>query len=94
MKHLIQLEPETSGNYVLLSNIYASLNRYDDVKNVRKLMKEHGVNKTLGMSILEISGEMHEFSSGDKTHSKAKDILEKSREGRGILRGGAAEIYV
>lgn len=77
LKHLIQLEPETSGNYVLLSNIYASMNRWDDVKNVRKLMKEHGVNKMPGTSILEMEGEMHVFASGDKTHPKANEIYFK-----------------
>lgn len=50
LKQLIQLEPETSGNYVLLSNMYASMNRWDDVKRVRTLMKYHGVNKTPGFS--------------------------------------------
>ncbi|XP_027169772.1 pentatricopeptide repeat-containing protein At5g43790-like [Coffea eugenioides] len=86
LKYLIQLEPETSGNYVLLSNIYASMNRWDDVKNVRKLMKEFGINKMPGTSILEIDGEMHEFSSGDKTHPKAKEIYLKLDDMNGRLK--------
>ncbi|KAL3512479.1 hypothetical protein ACH5RR_025196 [Cinchona calisaya] len=77
LKHLIQLEPEASGNYVLLSNIYASMNRWDEMKDVRKLMKEHDINKIPGTSILEIDGVMHEFSSGDKEHPKAKEIYLK-----------------
>ncbi|MCD7449104.1 hypothetical protein HAX54_049218 [Datura stramonium] len=74
LKQLIRLEPETSGNYVLLSNMYASLNRWDDVKNVRKLMKDHGIDKTPGSSIVDVDGAMHEFLIGDKTHPEAKWI--------------------
>ncbi|KAG6727173.1 hypothetical protein I3843_02G104000 [Carya illinoinensis] len=54
LKNLIQLEPESSGNYVLLSNMYASIDRWDDVNRVRKLMKDHGVNKMPGSSLVEI----------------------------------------
>lgn len=65
LNHLIQLEPETSGNYVLLSNIYASVDRWDDVKRVRKLMKDQGIKKKPGSSLVEVGGAMHEFLRGD-----------------------------
>ncbi|WJZ87172.1 hypothetical protein VitviT2T_006573 [Vitis vinifera] len=80
LKHLIQLEPETSGNYVLLSNMYASINRWDDVKRVRKLMKDHGINKVPGSSLVEVGGAMHEFLMGDKTHPRSKEIYLKLEE--------------
>ncbi|MCI97224.1 pentatricopeptide repeat-containing protein, partial [Trifolium medium] len=38
----------TNGNntlYVLLSNMYAIVGRWNDVNRVRMLMKHHGVNK-------------------------------------------------
>lgn len=59
LKHLINLEPQTSGNYVLLSNMYASINMWDNVNEVRKLMKNHGVNKNPGTSLVEINGAVH-----------------------------------
>lgn len=80
LKHLIQLEPETSGNYVLLSNIYARFNRWDDVKRVRKLMKSHGVNKVPGSSLVGVAGAMHEFLTGDKTHPHWQEIYLKLEE--------------
>ncbi|KAJ7954824.1 Pentatricopeptide repeat-containing protein [Quillaja saponaria] len=80
LEQLIQLEPETSGNYVLLSNMYASIDRWDDVKRVRRLMKDHGINKTPGFSLVETSGAMHEFLMGDRTHPFSKEIYLKIEE--------------
>ncbi|KAL5702178.1 hypothetical protein ACHQM5_027425 [Ranunculus cassubicifolius] len=80
LKHLIELEPETSGNYVLLSNMYANVNRWDDVKRMRKMMKDKGVNKAPGSSMIEIKGEIHEFIIGDKTHPHSKEIYMKLEE--------------
>ncbi|KAE9611693.1 putative tetratricopeptide-like helical domain, DYW domain-containing protein [Lupinus albus] len=77
LKHLIELEPESSGNYVLLSNMYASIGRWNDVKRVRMMMKEHGVKKLPGSSLVEINGTMHEFLTCDKTHPYCKEIYSK-----------------
>ncbi|KAL5995379.1 hypothetical protein ACLOJK_025438 [Asimina triloba] len=46
-QHLFKIEPENTGNYVLLSNIYASLHRWDEAERVRKLMWERGLMKML-----------------------------------------------
>ncbi|CAL5347258.1 unnamed protein product [Camellia sinensis] len=80
LRNLIQLEPETSGNYVLLSNMYAMIDRWDDVKRVRKLMKVHGLDKVPGSSLVEVDGAIHEFIIGDKTHPRSKEIYSKLEE--------------
>ncbi|XP_022761099.1 pentatricopeptide repeat-containing protein At5g43790 isoform X2 [Durio zibethinus] len=80
LKQLIELEPETSGNYVLLSNMYASIDRWEDVKRVRKLMKDHGIHKMPGSSLVELNGATHEFLSGDKTHPCTREIYLKLEE--------------
>ncbi|XP_027935423.1 pentatricopeptide repeat-containing protein At5g43790 [Vigna unguiculata] len=77
LKHLIELEPETSGNYVLLSNMYASIGRWNDVKRVRMQMKDRGVDKLPGFSLVDINGAMHEFLTGDKAHPFSKEIYLK-----------------
>ncbi|CAL9200000.1 unnamed protein product [Musa hybrid cultivar] len=46
VKHLIQLEPDSSGVYVLLTNVYASSGRRDDARKVGLLMKKKQVEKT------------------------------------------------
>ncbi|KAJ4968791.1 hypothetical protein NE237_015492 [Protea cynaroides] len=49
---LINLEPHNSGNYVLLSNIYAEAGRWDEVENIRLLMKGKSVKKAPGHSLI------------------------------------------
>ncbi|XP_027339482.1 pentatricopeptide repeat-containing protein At1g14470 [Abrus precatorius] len=50
---LFKVEPHNSGNYVLLSNIYALAGRWKDVDKVRDKMREQGVNKTTARSWVE-----------------------------------------
>ncbi|KAJ8754453.1 hypothetical protein K2173_005614 [Erythroxylum novogranatense] len=73
-KILIQLQPEHSGYYVVLSNIYARTNRWDNVEIVRQMMKEKGVKKPPGYSLIELDGKVHNFTTGDKTHPEIKMI--------------------
>lgn len=87
LENLIQLEPKTSGNYVLLSNIYARISRFDDVKRIRKLMKDNAVEKIPGSSLIEMDGEVHEFLIGDTTHPRSNEIYEKLEEIYHMLQG-------
>ncbi|KAH7685147.1 TPR-like protein [Dioscorea alata] len=73
-KELFELEPENSGNYILLSNIYASNRRWKEVEKLRKMMRERGVLKTVGSSWLEFRGKIHRFVSGDQSHYRLDDI--------------------
>ncbi|CAO2836604.1 unnamed protein product [Amaranthus hypochondriacus] len=52
LKELINLEPWNSGNYVLLSNIYAEEGKWDEVDKLRVLMKERSVRKSTGLSLV------------------------------------------
>ncbi|XP_051122014.1 pentatricopeptide repeat-containing protein At1g59720, chloroplastic/mitochondrial [Andrographis paniculata] len=63
-----------SGVYVLLSRVYASADKWDDVGLVRRLMTEKGVAKEPGCSSVEINGVVHEFFAGDTTHPWTNEI--------------------
>lgn len=76
-KHWILLEPDKSGAYVLLSNIYAASGRHASAREIRHLMREKGVDKTPGCSTVEVNGVIHQFIVGDLSHPRIKDILSK-----------------
>nr|XP_010923304.1 pentatricopeptide repeat-containing protein At1g59720, chloroplastic/mitochondrial [Elaeis guineensis] len=64
----------TSGVYVLLSRVYASANRWDDVGLVRKLMIDEGIRKEPGCSSIEMDGVVHHFLAGDTSHPRSGEI--------------------
>ncbi|KAL7144771.1 hypothetical protein ABFS83_07G034500 [Erythranthe nasuta] len=59
---------EKTGAHVLLSNIYASFGKWDDVANIRMHMREKGMKKVPGSSSIEIDGVVHEFTCGSESH--------------------------
>lgn len=65
-----------SGVYVLLSRVYASANRWNDVGVVRRLMSEKGIVKEPGFSVIDVDGETHEFVAGDTSHPCTKEIYQ------------------
>lgn len=67
-RHLFKIEPENSGNYILLSNVYADVERWDDVAKVRSMIREQKVRKTRGSSWIELDCVVHEFVMGDMSH--------------------------
>lgn len=71
---LFQLEPWNPGNYVILSNIYASKNNWDGVGRMRKMMKGSHILKAAGNSSIEDAGEVHKFNVDDKSHPRFSEI--------------------
>ncbi|KAF0907284.1 hypothetical protein E2562_015785 [Oryza meyeriana var. granulata] len=71
---LRRLEPDDSGNHVLISNFYVRMDQWEDAKKARKEMKSMGIDKSPGSSLLDIDGVLHEFLVGDKTHPASKEI--------------------
>ncbi|KAF3436418.1 hypothetical protein FNV43_RR23510 [Rhamnella rubrinervis] len=51
---LVELEPQNSSYYVVLSNMYAELGRWSDAAKVRGMMNERGLKKDLGCSVVEL----------------------------------------
>ncbi|PKI60200.1 hypothetical protein CRG98_019388 [Punica granatum] len=76
---LIELEPMNEGNYVLLSNIYASAGLWSEVRRVRKTIKEKGLRKPPGISWIVIRNVADFFTAGDRSHMKSDMIYEVLR---------------
>ncbi|OVA16409.1 Pentatricopeptide repeat [Macleaya cordata] len=75
-KHLLELEPEDSATYVLLSNIYAVTQKWNCRDQMRQMMKDRGVKKEPGRSWIEVKNSVHAFFVGDRLHPLADNIYE------------------
>ena len=71
---LFELEPWNPGNFVILSNIYATAGQWDGVARLRKLMKGGRITKAAGYSFIEEGGYIHKFIVEDKSHSRSDEI--------------------
>lgn len=76
-EQLFSLDPYNTGHYVQLSNLYASARLWDRVAKVRVLMREKGLNKDTGQSVIEINGKLQAFQFGDKSHPRSSEIYEE-----------------
>lgn len=74
-KKLFSLDPYNTGHYVQLSNLYASSRLWNRVAHLRVLMKEKGLSKDLGYSLIEVNGKLQAFHVGDNSHPRAEEIF-------------------
>ncbi|XP_058780665.1 pentatricopeptide repeat-containing protein At2g20540-like [Vicia villosa] len=75
MQQLMELEPEESGNYVLLANIYAELGMWENVSSIRKLIRNKRIKKTPGSSSIEVSNVVQEFVSADDSKPFSQEVF-------------------
>ncbi|KAL3502343.1 hypothetical protein ACH5RR_036792 [Cinchona calisaya] len=73
---LLDLDPHDSGIYVLLASMYVEANMWHKAREVRKMMRERGVDKTPGSSSIEVNGDVWEFIVRDKSHPQCDRIYE------------------
>ncbi|KAI5403039.1 hypothetical protein KIW84_050585, partial [Lathyrus oleraceus] len=75
-KYLIEFEPQHSGRYVLLANMYANMGKWEGVSEVRKMMKDRGVVIVSAWSFIEIDQTIHKFVADDKCCLNSGEIYE------------------
>ncbi|XP_022154209.1 putative pentatricopeptide repeat-containing protein At3g13770, mitochondrial [Momordica charantia] len=79
-QQLLEIEPENAGNYVILSNLYASAGRWEDMRNIRDSMQEKAVIKEPGRSWVELDQVVHTFHASDHTHPRREEVAKKVKE--------------
>ncbi|KOM27023.1 hypothetical protein LR48_Vigan358s000100 [Vigna angularis] len=75
--YLLQLDPQDSSAYVLLSNVYANAGMWSEVAKIRSVMKNCKLKKEPGCSWIEIRDEVHTFLVRDKAHPRYEVIYEQ-----------------
>lgn len=75
-ERLLDLEPQSPTPYVLLSNMYAAVGRWDSVEKVRHLMNERQVRKERAISWIEVESDVHAFTVSDQLHPLKKEIYD------------------
>ncbi|KAE8722993.1 Pentatricopeptide repeat-containing protein DOT4 [Hibiscus syriacus] len=73
-ERVFELEPENTGYYVLLANIYAEAEKWEEVKRMREKIGRKGLRKKPGCSWIEIKGKVNLFVSGNNSHPQSKKI--------------------
>ncbi|GMH01100.1 hypothetical protein Nepgr_002939 [Nepenthes gracilis] len=62
------------SDYVLLSNTYCSLGKWNSAAKVRDLMRIEGIHQCYGRSWVELVGAIFQFKAGDKSHPETEAI--------------------
>uniref|UniRef100_A0A0E0F701 DYW domain-containing protein n=1 Tax=Oryza meridionalis TaxID=40149 RepID=A0A0E0F701_9ORYZ len=71
---LFELDPQDSGNHVLLSNMFASAGRWAEATDIRKEMKNVGIKKDPGCSWVTWKNVVHVFRAKDTKHEMYNEI--------------------
>ncbi|XP_071711969.1 pentatricopeptide repeat-containing protein At2g27610-like [Rutidosis leptorrhynchoides] len=61
---ILSIDPDDVSAHVMLSNIYGELKMWNEIAEVRKLMKEKVLKKESGYSWIELMSKTYVFSSG------------------------------
>ncbi|KAL2240916.1 UNVERIFIED_CONTAM: Pentatricopeptide repeat-containing protein [Sesamum indicum] len=67
-ERMLSIEPDNSGAYSALANVYSACGKWEEAAKIRKWMKDRQVKKEQGISWLQIKSEVHVFGADDALH--------------------------
>ncbi|AEE76973.1 unnamed protein product [Arabidopsis thaliana] len=76
---ILQLNPDSIGIQTLVSNFFATANKWKEVAKVRKLMRNGAMEKVPGYSAIEVNGELRTFLMEDLSHHEHYHMLQVLR---------------
>ncbi|XP_059647796.1 pentatricopeptide repeat-containing protein At4g33990 [Cornus florida] len=74
---LFEVDSENVGYYVLLSNIYANVGKWEGVDEVRALARDRGLRKTPGWSSIELNNRIEVFYTANQSHPRCVEIYKE-----------------
>ncbi|XP_057966070.1 putative pentatricopeptide repeat-containing protein At3g25060, mitochondrial [Malania oleifera] len=78
-KKVLELKPDDSGIYALVSNFFATARMWKEVAGVRNVMKKTGLKKVPGYSAVEANGKLQAFLMEDKSHYQFEEVVQTLR---------------
>ena len=63
--HLFKIEPENTGNYIIMANLYSQAGRLEEADMVRERMTKIGLKKVAGSSWIETNGGLRSLIAGE-----------------------------
>ncbi|KAL3635774.1 hypothetical protein CASFOL_020321 [Castilleja foliolosa] len=75
-ENLYKLKTRNSGDYIMMSNIYAQARRWEDVSLTRVKMANEGLGQVVGSSSVVVNRKFRKFASYDKSHYDFREIYE------------------
>lgn len=85
LEKLIELEPNDSGNYVILANMYAQSGKWEGVEKLRHLMINKGIKKNIACSWIEVKNKVYAFLSGDVSQPNSDAIYAELKRLEGLM---------
>ncbi|XP_017969934.1 PREDICTED: pentatricopeptide repeat-containing protein At2g22070 [Theobroma cacao] len=73
-ERLLCIDPDNSGAYSALANLYSVCGKWEDAAKIRKLMKDGGVKKEQGISWVQIKNKVHIFGAEDGLHPQKDEV--------------------
>ncbi|CAA0823611.1 Putative pentatricopeptide repeat-containing protein [Striga hermonthica] len=77
---LLEMDPGDHCTYILLSDMYGNLRRWDEKASVKRLMREKGVKKVPGWSWIELGHNVHAFNANDHSHPECRRVYRALQE--------------
>lgn len=75
-ENLLQVNSHNASDYLVLSNMYAQAQRWEDVALTRTKIAQNGLSQTPGFSSVEVKRKFYKFVSQDKSHPQCNDVDE------------------
>ncbi|KAJ6291081.1 hypothetical protein OIU76_023187 [Salix suchowensis] len=75
--NLLQLEPNHTRYYVLMSNIFAGSNKWKEVGKLRQDMKNKGLKKPAAFSMIEYGKDILGFHTADQENPYRHEVYKK-----------------
>ncbi|MCO5599319.1 hypothetical protein L7F22_053420 [Adiantum nelumboides] len=80
------LDSNVASGYVLMANVYANLNKWEDANKLLKLRKYAEAQKKLGTSWIEVNKTVHEFVIGLSVHPQIGEVHSKFKSLQVLLK--------